>query len=425
VTVPYYDSTGGPRPYSILIDFGVALGTPSADVIMKQAVGKIAELTRGTIDLVVLTREHWDHVSGYVLAADELKKKLVFKHLWVAWTEDENDPLAIALRRVQSQGGTYARGQAPGLTGLDDTSRRRLRALNGVLAFYGLGAAKTGGGTVAEAMKLPHKLVDEANNKAAVDYLKPGECCTLPTATGYAAGIQAFVLGPPYDRAKLRRLDPSAKGDEGYEKKKGDLPGVAFNWSWMASALSDELSLGDPVDDEDRVDADASFPFDEQLSISADAAKRDPRFATYYSDNEEDALRRIDNDWLWAGAQRLALKMDSYTNNSSLVLAFELPNSKQVLLFPADAQAGNWLSWHDQKYQTKDARELSAIRSPRQDESLQGRPPWQPQRYRPQEGPRAHDPPGPRRDAPGRGRWRGAARLRPDAAQIPDASAPR
>ena len=51
-------------------------------------------------------------------------------------------------------------------------------------------------------------------------------------------------------------------------------------------------------------------------------------------------MRRIDDDWLWAGAQRLALKMDSYTNNTCLVLAFELPKSKQVLLFPADAQVG-------------------------------------------------------------------------------------
>src|SRR5262245_19470862 len=127
----------GPRPYSILIDFGVALGTPSADVIMKQAVGKIAELTRGTIDLVVLTHEHWDHVSGYVLAADELKKELVFKHLWVAWTEDENDPLAIALRTEfkKAKAALTRAVNAPGLTGLDDTSRRRLRALNGVLAF--------------------------------------------------------------------------------------------------------------------------------------------------------------------------------------------------------------------------------------------------------------------------------------------------
>lgn len=354
VTIPQ----AGARPYSILIDFGVALGTPSAEAIMRQAVAKIAELTQGTIDLAVLTHEHWDHVSGYVLAADELKAQLTFKHLWVAWTEHPDDPLARELRKeFKKAKAALARAfdAAAGLSGVDESSRRRLRALNGVLAFYGLGAAKAGG-TVADAMKLPHQLVGES----AVDYLKPGECRALPGAAGEAAGIQAFVLGPPYDRTKLRQLNPSTKGDEGYEKKKGDLPGVAFNWSWMASALSDGLGLAGVVDEDDRIDVAASLPFDHNVSMSLDVAKRDPRFARYYADDERDAVRRIDNDWLWAGAHRLALKMDSYTNNTCLVLAFELPRSKQVLLFAADAQAGNWRSWHDQPYRTRDGREVSA-----------------------------------------------------------------
>ncbi len=66
----------------------------------------------------------------------------------------------------------------------------------------------------------------------------------------------------------------------------------------------------------------------------------------------EDPARdlRIDAEWL-AGAEALALKLDSDTNNTSLVLAFELPNEqKSVLLFPGDAQVGNWMSWGDQKY---------------------------------------------------------------------------
>ena len=35
------------------------------------------------------------------------------------------------------------------------------------------------------------------------------------------------------------------------------------------------------------------------------------------------------------------------TNNTSLVLAIERIADGKVLLFPADAQEGNWLSWHD------------------------------------------------------------------------------
>lgn len=56
--------------------------------------------------------------------------------------------------------------------------------------------------------------------------------------------------------------------------------------------------------------------------------------------------RRIDTDWLQS-AEHLALKLDSATNNTSLVLAIELVDSGKVLLFPGDAQVGNWLSWHE------------------------------------------------------------------------------
>lgn len=64
----------------------------------------------------------------------------------------------------------------------------------------------------------------------------------------------------------------------------------------------------------------------------------------YFAPGEE--WRRIDRDWLGA-AEQLALKLDSDTNNTSLVLAFTLGKGtgRRVLLFPGDAQVGNWKSW--------------------------------------------------------------------------------
>jgi hypothetical protein len=59
--------------------------------------------------------------------------------------------------------------------------------------------------------------------------------------------------------------------------------------------------------------------------------------------------QRIDADWLNA-AEQMALNLDSDTNNTSLALAFELGDAGPVLLFPGDAQVGNWLSWRDQLY---------------------------------------------------------------------------
>ena len=80
-------------------------------------------------------------------------------------------------------------------------------------------------------------------------------------------------------------------------------------------------------------------------------------------EHETDEWRKIDLDWL-KNAESLALKLDSDTNNTSLVLAIELVESGKVLLFPGDAQAGNWLSWQDVKFKLEDkngeAQEVTA-----------------------------------------------------------------
>ncbi len=69
--------------------------------------------------------------------------------------------------------------------------------------------------------------------------------------------------------------------------------------------------------------------------------------------NETDDWRKVDIDWL-KNAENLALKLDSDTNNTSLVLAIELIESGKVLLFPGDAQAGNWLSWKNVNFDVED-----------------------------------------------------------------------
>lgn len=74
----------------------------------------------------------------------------------------------------------------------------------------------------------------------------------------------------------------------------------------------------------------------------------DPQFGPLYKAYMDDKVkwRRIDQDWLLSVA-RLGLQLDSATNNTSLVLAFEFTDTREVLLFAADAQIGNWQSWAD------------------------------------------------------------------------------
>lgn len=61
--------------------------------------------------------------------------------------------------------------------------------------------------------------------------------------------------------------------------------------------------------------------------------------------------RRIDHDWLGV-VEDVALKLDADTNNTSRAMAIELGG--KVLLFPGDAQVGNWLSWQDHSWKTAD-----------------------------------------------------------------------
>lgn len=74
-----------------------------------------------------------------------------------------------------------------------------------------------------------------------------------------------------------------------------------------------------------------------------------------------------------SSAEPLAMKLDSDTNNTSLVLAFELPNAdRSILLFAGDAQVGNWLSWGDQTYPREALTDPGAPR-PEKIEDLLGR----------------------------------------------------
>ena len=87
--------------------------------------------------------------------------------------------------------------------------------------------------------------------------------------------------------------------------------------------------------------------------------------------------RRIDDEWLFS-AETLALRLTEGVNNTSLVLAFELPTSRKVLLFVGDAQRGNWYSWKDVAWQ-KGQQDHHGAQSSRADRAVQGWPSRQPQ----------------------------------------------
>ena len=88
--------------FTILIDCGVAVATQDAANKMKRVLEDVVQMTKGRIDVLAVTHEHWDHVSGFSQAKDVLAR-LEVGEVWVAWTEDETDELAKSLRKDHDQ----------------------------------------------------------------------------------------------------------------------------------------------------------------------------------------------------------------------------------------------------------------------------------------------------------------------------------
>src|SRR5947209_7866901 len=55
----------GGEPVHVMIDCGVVLGTSEPDVVMKQVAESVSKETKGKVGVLVITHEHWDHLSGF------------------------------------------------------------------------------------------------------------------------------------------------------------------------------------------------------------------------------------------------------------------------------------------------------------------------------------------------------------------------
>jgi len=229
--------------------------------------------------------------------------------LWLAWTEDPEHELAKKLRRERDAALSALR---LGLSQLQLAGAHGAVEIAGVLDFFG--AAK--GASTADALANARSLVRKPR------YCLPAEAPTeLPNV-----GARIYVLGPPPDEKWLRKIRPSTREKETYGLALEALP-------LFVASIRAALEGGE-----------AGRPFDRKFEIPESAAGLPFFKERYWSDDR----RRIDGDWLM-GVPDLALQLDSLTNNTSLVLAIEL-SDEDVLLFAADAQVGNWLSWHDLKW---------------------------------------------------------------------------
>jgi hypothetical protein len=182
--------------------------------------------------------------------------------------------------------------------------------------------------------------------KGRVRYLRPHENALKIAGTDR---LRVFPLGPPRNLELLHSLDPEEEEEFRVSAFAPSSPA-----SYFAAALG---KLGTPGTPESPFPKRYRAQWPEALATGTNDF-----WVNFYGKtglnmghpawlargaNETESnpqWRRIDQDWLYS-AEQLALDMNNDTNNGSLVLAFELEPAGKVLLFAADAQRGNWISW--------------------------------------------------------------------------------
>jgi hypothetical protein len=367
------------RVFTMLIDCGIKLNTRRDECPIERVMDDLRrELApqgkKGgppTLDVLVATHEHWDHIAFFHpktttksgSKSQDLFADFVIQQVWLAWTEDPENPRARQLNSRLRDGARALQMAALKLqqsTALDSGSSTPLnddqtpdartafnRGVAEVVSFYGLDAALQSQPLAAsgskslkteEALKNVIKL---GKKHGRVHYFQPE---TLVTADNVPPGIRVYVLGPPgvHDDDKLLKKSNPSAGDRKETYLNLDQAGFAGFVDGLL-ALSDGNSVG-PA-------AGASTPFGAGIGLPLEKANQDHYLReTYFRPGE--SYRKIDHTWLDAAGQ-FALQLDGAVNNTSLVLAIEFEDSEKVLLFPGDAQVGSWLSWHNLKWEVQ------------------------------------------------------------------------
>lgn len=325
--------------FRMLIDCGVHTSVSGGRDYVDAIVDDLIDATKPDhrIDVVVATHEHWDHNSGFFTAAAKFRK-LRIGAVWMGWTENPEDPQAQRLDKFKGQAVAALRDAARRLSrvmpGIADGRRRAHLAtlsdgIQSLAGFnFGLKGEKVRGARDAVVALAP-------NN---VRYLEPAD-----DPIEDIPGVRIYVMGPPRDEKLL-----------GIRERASEMYGIdSAGWP-MARALESALT----ADLAEREGGPFSAPFDANVGVDLAAALEqasgpapdeelpDVRLLRDHYGGVNDDWRRIDHDWLAISAD-LAMQIDDRTNNTSVVLAFEFTDTGRVMLFTADAQVGNWLSWQN------------------------------------------------------------------------------
>lgn len=322
--------------YKMLIDCG---GWDIDAASIRPVVEDIKATCNDELDLLVVTHQHKDHVSGFNYGR-ALFDSIKVKQVWMSWMENPKDAIAkkvkdaygkkikstlAVVRKLKEKVANLSRRSIPA-TNISNKVRARARRTEDALDLllfeegeqYGRGAKK-GANTNQDAMDYVRR-----KGKQPIQYWKPGEVAKVEGAEG----VKFFMLGPPRDSNLKLFFTKTEVESEIYK--------LAASSGETIETLPDDNYFA-------RVGTDlirGVSPFSGQYQLSG------KDLANWWKEYEQKDMqwRQVELDSAEA-ALGIALEANRYTNNTSFAMAIELPGGK-VMLLPGDAQSGNWMSWH-------------------------------------------------------------------------------
>jgi hypothetical protein len=324
--------SAGASTSHLLIDCGSFRNSAASKKRLEQITAQIAkDLDGAKIDVLVGTHQHNDHLSGF-LHSQKAFEDITVGQVWLSWLDDPKDKTAQKIGadhnnlRISLHNAMAKMRAHPATARAGSRAARSLGIVTDMLGFFGA----TDDTSAPEVPMLATKLLKKLG-KQPPTYLEPSDVLDMPGLPPDT--VRIHVLGPPRAHDALFRKDP--KKGESYDHALAASARVA---AAMLDALDEKASASEA--------GDRPYPFGGHFKNAP--GKGSPALLDiqkrYTGKNAK--WRTIDDAWLET-AGSLALYLDSYTNNSSLVLAIELVESGKVLLFAADAQTGNWASWKD------------------------------------------------------------------------------
>ena len=274
----------------ILIDCGVHF---RGDIRkMKDVIDDIAKETGKKLAIVIASHAHQDHISGFGGVFAKEWDDFTIGEVWLPWLEDLSNARAKKLRQRRMALAAVLQSHFAA-TPRDPVMEDLIVNVTGVApaGFASMGPTES-------AMEV---LRSGFHGTANVQYLKAGD--ERRTAGGIR-GLTAHVLAPCENESFLSRVDPPR------------------SQRYMA------------VDAEKAREHGAILPFADQWT-----AKGSTKGLQRLSLGEVQNLRAA----LTTPMSEFAFALDNVLNNTSLVVAFRF--GEELLLFPGDAQWGNWQSW--------------------------------------------------------------------------------